>query len=424
MKTHPGVNLTKYLLLIVLLFSCVHIEEKPEQITNSEWAKLQPYVIYISIDGYRADYTDLFRPANILKLRASGASSESLIPIYPSKTFASHYSMITGLTADHTGIVANEFYDPKRKQSFSSGSENAKSDGSWYFGHTLWEVAAAKKMLSASYYWVGSEVKIHQTQPTYWFRYDDSVSNSKRVQQVLAWLKLSPEVRPHLINLYFSNVDHAGHFSGSVSNEVKSEVLKIDEVIGELMTGVSELRSSGMPINIVLVSDHGMDDVKAEVEYIDDEADISAFIVSGHGPEMKLYLKENQERALILKTKLALAKSAKHFKIYMRDEIPENLHYRDSERIGDLVLVVDEPYLVETHSLFQLKSTRGNHGWDARKYEKMRGIFYAEGPAFKVDTKISSFENYNVYSVITHLLSLDDLAPVDSSLGERAKIFR
>ena len=241
---------------------------------------------------------------------------------------------------------------------------------------------------------------------------------------MLKWLELSAEKRPHLINLYFSNVDRAGHISGSTSPEVKSQILEVDAALNELMKGVSKLRTSGLPVNVVIVSDHGMDDVVAKPEYIDDEADLSHFDVASHGPEMQLYLKQNEDRALILKTQKALQTKAQHYKVYQRSEVPKNLNYRDSDRIGDLVIIVDEPYLVETHVLFRFKPTIGNHGWDARKYEKMRGIFYAEGPAFQSHLKIAAFENFNVYSVITHLLSLEDIAPVDSKLGERAQIFK
>ncbi len=404
----------KFLVVFLFLFGCAHLGSKSSESRNSNWAMSQPYVIYISIDGYRYDYTDLFQPSTLSKIRDDGISSESLIPIYPSKTFASHYSMITGLTAEHSGVVANEFYDPKLHLSFSSGSKKDKAESRWYLGHTLWELTKAKNMLSASYYWVGSETLIHNVQPDYWFPYDESVPNMKRVAQVLDWLKLPEEKRPHLINLYFSNVDLAGHIFGATSDEVKKEVMEVDSALSELLKGVRQFRSHGLPVNIVIVSDHGMDDVNSAPEFVDDEADLSGFIISGHGPEMKLYLREAQSESLILKTQKALQAKAKHYKVYLRNEVPENLHYRASERIGDLVLVVDEPYLVETHALFRASKNRGNHGWDARKYEKMRGIFYAEGPAYKAGVRIPAFENFNVYSVITHLLSLEDLGLVDS----------
>jgi hypothetical protein len=67
--------------------------------------------------------------------------------------------------------------------------------------------------------------------------------------------------------------------------------------------------------------------------------------------------------------------------------------------------------------------SKGNHGWNARKFENLRGVFYAGGPAFKKSLNIRAFENFNIYSVITHILSLDDMARVDSSIKPVETIF-
>ena len=71
-----------------------------------------PVVILVSIDGYRYDYTEKYRPPYLTGILPQVAHAEGLKPIYPSKTFPNHYAIVTGLTADHHGIVANEFYDP------------------------------------------------------------------------------------------------------------------------------------------------------------------------------------------------------------------------------------------------------------------------------------------------------------------------
>jgi predicted AlkP superfamily pyrophosphatase or phosphodiesterase len=410
-------------LVFLILSSCGHVNvASPVIFVNSDWAMAQPYVILVSIDGYRFDYNQLFHPPSLLKFEKEGVSSDSLIPIYPSKTFASHYSMITGLTADHSGIVANEFYDPDRKKFFSAGRDQDKFDGSWYGGHPIWELAAHQKMLSASYFWVGSEALINHVQPNYWVKYNESISNHERVEQILTWLKLPERQRPHFLTLYFSAVDTAGHRFGAGSDQVGQEVLKVDESFGQLMAGVEALNAQGLRVSVIVVSDHGMENVNPNPEYLDDEADLSHFLIAGHGPEMKLYLKENEDLGLLELTQKKLREHAKHYKVYRRNEVPSELHYRDSNRVGDLVIVAEAPYLVETHSLFRMVS-KGNHGWNARKFENLRGVFYAGGPAFKKSLNIRAFENFNIYSVITHILSLDDMARVDSSIKPVETIF-
>lgn len=407
--------------VFLILSSCSHVK-LANLAVNSDWAMAQPYVILVSIDGYRFDYNKVFQPPALSKFEKAGVSSESLIPIYPSKTFASHYSMITGLTADHSGIVANEFYDPERKKFFSAGRDADKFDSSWYAGHPIWELATHQKMSSASYFWVGSEAPINQVQPTYWVKYNESVPNQARVEQILTWLKLPEKQRPHFLTLYFSDVDTAGHRFGAASEQVGKEVLKIDEAFAQLLKGVEGLRSQGLRVNVIVVSDHGMENVNPQPEYLDDEADLSGFLIAGHGPEMKLYLKETANPHLIELTQMKLRAHAKHYEVYRRNEVPLDLHYRDTARVGDLVIVAEAPYLVETHSLFHL-SSKANHGWNAKKFENLRGVFYAGGPAFKKNFKMPAFENFNIYSVVTHILSLDDIAQVDSSFKAVETLF-
>ena len=277
-------------------------------------------------------------------------------------------------------------------------------------------------MLSASYFWVGSEALINHVQPNYWVEYNESVSNQERVEQILTWLKLPEKQRPHFLTLYFSDVDTAGHRFGAASEQVGREILKVDQALGQLMSGVELLNAQGLRVNVIVVSDHGMENVNPEPEYIDDEADLSSFLISGHGPEMKLYLKENENPRVIGLTQQKLREHAQHYQVYRRGELPLELHYRDSARVGDLVIVADAPYLIETHSLFHL-SSKANHGWSAKKFENLRGVFYATGPAFKKNLRIAPFENFNIYSVVTHILGLNDIAQVDSSLMPVESIF-
>ena len=66
-------------------------------------------------------------------------------------------------------------------------------------------------MVSACFFWPGSEADIKGIRPTYWNRYDGSVPNERRIETVLGWLRLPADRRPHVITLYFSDVDSASH---------------------------------------------------------------------------------------------------------------------------------------------------------------------------------------------------------------------
>ena len=88
-----------------------------------------PYVVMVSLDGFRYDYAERYQAKNLLALRDAGASARSMIPSFPSVTFPNHYSIVTGLYPEHHGIVSNNFYDPARDAKYSL--EQTAADGSW-----------------------------------------------------------------------------------------------------------------------------------------------------------------------------------------------------------------------------------------------------------------------------------------------------
>src|SRR5271154_7358199 len=120
----------------------------------------KPYVILVSLDGFRYDYAERYHAVNLLALGSDGAAAEAMIPSFPSVTFPNHISLVTGLYPGHHGIVANSFYDPQRKEVYSYRDAKSVADGTWYGGTPLWVLAEQQGMRSASFFWVGSEAEI------------------------------------------------------------------------------------------------------------------------------------------------------------------------------------------------------------------------------------------------------------------------
>ena len=76
-------------------------------------------VILLSIDGFSYDYLARYQPKNILEFGKIGASGK-LLPVYPSKTFPNHLSIITGNYPENHGIIHNKFYHPDLKKKYHS----------------------------------------------------------------------------------------------------------------------------------------------------------------------------------------------------------------------------------------------------------------------------------------------------------------
>ena len=391
--------------------------ETTYQRANEPEHRDKPYVLLISLDGYRHDYIDMYDVPNLRRLAEEGVRAESLIPGYPSETFPNHYGIATGMYPGRHGIVANDFFDRARGERYSLGNIETVEDGSWYGGTPLWVGAEQQGMVAASYFWVGSEADVQGVRPTYYHRYDGSVPHGERIESVLEWLSYPSEYRPHLITLYFSAIDSAGHASGTTSSELQGAIERLDSQLGSLFDRIEGL---DIDVNVFVVSDHGMVDLDPEkIVYLDDLVDLSGVRIIGSGAHSFLYI-DDAERGTKLYSDLKIQEN--NFRVYRREDTPDYWHFTH-ERVGDLVVEAQAPYAIR---LIQMTGdlSAAAHGYDPRRFPEMQGIFYARGPALIEETEIPSFENVHIYPLIMELLGLGIPEEIDGSLSVLEGILR
>jgi alkaline phosphatase D len=256
-------------------------------------------------------------------------------------------------------------------------------------------------MRAACFFWPGSEAKIAGERPSYYLKYDDALPDEERVDQVVDWLKLPPEKRPHFITLYFSEVDHAGHEYGPDAPEVRAAVRHVDGEIGVLRAKLEKLH---LPIDLIVVSDHGMAKEEGGWIDLDQYADFSGVETVG-----SLMYPASDADAAKLYAKLRIVSDK--FKVYRRSRMPAELHYMGDPRIGDPVIVPTGPYAIRVHGPADPTRNRppnkGMHGFDPRMMPEMRAIFYAEGPDIRKGVRLKPFENVNIYPFLAEILQLD-----------------
>ena len=366
--------------------------------------KDQPYVILVSFDGFRHDYVSKYDLPNFKAFVKKGASAEGLIPSFPSKTFPNHYTLVTGLYPGNNGLVDNSFYDKKLNVRFTMQERELVENPAFYGGTPLWQLAQQHGLLSASCFWTGSEAPVLGEYPTYYSLYDEKFPNEDRITMVLDWLKLPKEKRPHFISLYFSLVDTQGHKTGPNSTELKETLLVADSLLGKLMDGLAKIK---LPLNVILVSDHGMMELKQEEKTwiilntlfnVDD----ATLTLVNNGTHAHVYTSSADSLYSILK------KQEQNYKVYKKEMFPERWHY-SHDRVGDILIMANPEFQLQVKPRKMNDSgaeTFGAHGFDPQASTDMYGIFYAAGPNIKPGKKIKAFENVHVYSFIAKILNL------------------
>lgn len=385
---------------------------------NSAAARAAHYVVLVSLDGFRWDYARRDGAEHLLALGKHGVwAPDGMLPSFPSLTFPNHYTLVTGLYPEHHGIVANSFYDASRQGRYAMSDSAAVQDGSWYGGTPLWSLAESQGMRAACLFWVGSEAQIAGYRPTYTLKFDDKIDVHARIQQVADWLALPEDVRPHLIAIYFSEPDHEGHMFGPDAAETRDAVRRMDGLVGELK---AVLDATKLPIDLVVVSDHGMVHEQGNWINLDQFADLSNF--EAVGPLLYPKSEADAEHAYD-----ALKKASSQFVVYRRKNVPANLHYNENPREGDPVVIPTGPYPIRAHGPAADKPDRaptaGMHGFDPHTMPEMKASFFAAGPDIVAGKTVRTFENVNLYPWIAHLLGLK--APkTDGSLSVLAGTLR
>lgn len=364
----------------------------------------------VSFDGFRHDYVEKYDTPNIKEFIKQGAAAEMMRPAFPSKTFPNHYTLVTGLYPGNHGLVDNTFYD-KGRDTFYSIRQRAKVEDSYYYGGLpLWQLVQQNGMKSASYFWVGSEARIEGEFPTYYHRFDDSVPHKNRVNAVFDWLKLPEAERPHLMTIYFSMVDTQGHEYGPNGQKTKEAVMEADSLVGMLVEGLKRI---DLPVNVILVADHGMYEMQNKPQYFIYQDDILAglpkddFIFVNNSTHANIFVKNKAKEDSIYNV---IKARESHFKVYKKNEIPAKLHFNTHPRIGDLFFVVEPAYSIYSkESLAKKPETRavwGVHGFDPSITPEMGAIFYAKGPNIKAGVKIPAFDNIHVYPFVAAILGI------------------
>lgn len=395
-----------YLLYFVLFLIIGSVyAQKDDQIvipnrTNAKEQLDKPYVILISIDGFRHDYFEKYQPEFLNQIATTGVKAEYMSPSYPSVTFPNHYTIVTGMIPPHHGLVGNNMFNPKTGERYSLGNSKAVKNSDWYGGVPIWSLAESQNMLSACFYWPGSEAKIAGYYPTYYYPYSETKGVEERVDRIVDWLEKPEAERPHLITFYMPDVDHAGHRYGPNAYETQAAVQYVDGAIKKLTEAVAK---TGLAVNYVFLADHGMTELDRENPIQLPKIDPEVMDVAVNGAYTSIFVKDKKNIEEVYE--YFKKEADDRYSVYKKTEVPEKYHFSDKEdrynRIGDIVLIGEAPNYFTNHI-----PSPGSHGFHPVDTPDMNTVFMAWGPNIQEGKEIESFQNIHVYPLLAELLGL------------------
>uniref|UniRef100_A0A3P8S6P8 Ectonucleotide pyrophosphatase/phosphodiesterase 1 n=1 Tax=Amphiprion percula TaxID=161767 RepID=A0A3P8S6P8_AMPPE len=371
----------------------------------------RPPLILVSLDGFRAEYLKDHRShlSIVNKLRNIGTTAPYIRPVYPTKTFPNHYSIVTGLYPESHGIVDNKMYDVTRDAFFSLKTDE-KFNPKWYQGEPIWVTAMRQKLKTATFFWPGSDVAINGTFPNFYMKYDQNIPFENRLSALFEWLSLPQGERADFYTLYLDEPDTSGHHHGPGSSQVIQALENVDRIMGMLMDGLT-VKDLHHCVNIIIVSDHGMEEASCErAEFVSNYQDHSSEFTVIQGPAARIrpthlpedYFSFNYEG---LVKNLSCRNPDQPMRPYLKENLPKRMHFANNVRIERGHLYMKSGWQAALNRKEIKYCSGGFHGSD-NVFTNMQAIFIGFGPGFKENTVVPPFENIEIYNLMCDLLDI------------------
>jgi predicted AlkP superfamily pyrophosphatase or phosphodiesterase len=249
-------------------------------------------VVMISVDGMKPEYVLEAEKRGLKipflrRLAAKGTYAEGVIGVWPTVTYPSHTTLVTGVSPAEHGIIANLEFDPEH---------HFAESWFWYASQirvpTLWQAAHQAGMVTASIAWpatVGAST-IDYLLPEFWrlTGVTDKLNPSDRY--LVGALARPPDLldqmrdtagpylmgndislhgdeiktryaieilrrhKPALLTLHLSSLDETEHSFGPFSPQANQDLEAIDALLSQIDTAA---HASSAATVLAVVSDHG-----------------------------------------------------------------------------------------------------------------------------------------------------------------------
>jgi predicted AlkP superfamily pyrophosphatase or phosphodiesterase len=420
-------------------------------------------VLMISIDGLKPEYVT---QANAKGLKipylrtmlANGTYADGVVGVWPTVTYPSHTTLITGVWPAEHGIFNHLEYDPEQHD---GGAWN------WYTADirvpTLWRVAHAAGLSTASIGWpvsVGSQ-NVDWLIPEYWRTQDPSSALNPSDRLLIAALshprgmfgdldlaaghymmgndttiagdatktryalEILRRFKPALMTLHLSSLDQAQHDHGPFSPEADRTLEAIDGLLAQLAK--QEFANDPAAVFLV-VSDHGFMKithfVNLNIPFIK-----AGLVQTGVNPATRAPVIVSWQAEPWMAGGMAAIMLHNPNDLQMEQEVhallnrlaadPENgiAQILDREAIAKRGTFPDASFLVVLKpgyytglatggkQVMPIPGSRGSHGFSP-EYPEMRASFFAVGAAVAHHRDLGVVDMRQIAPTVAHILGV------------------
>lgn len=405
------------------------------------------HVILVSIDGLRPEfYKDpTWGMVNIRQAMGQGSYSDGVRGVFPTVTYPSHTTIISGVKPLKHGIYYN------------TPSEPLGITGKWYWEYdslkvpTLWTEARKAGLKTAAVSWpVTVKAPIDYNIPEYWVVAKEKGEKNDYVRgmeqesqpkglfeevQLNATGKLSKQgfdldyysgdanlsrmaayifmkYKPSLLALHIATVDHFEHEQGREGDKVRIAVADADRAVKNLIDAVEKagLKDS---TTFIITGDHGFVDIHTQLSpnvllakagLIDPDAKKWKAYFHSSGASSFLHVSDKKDQQTLAKVREVLKaipeKEKKLFRIVERAEL--DLVGSDPSAILALAPIEGVTFSSSAKGTFVNAAKGGTHGYF---------------PDFKhIETGFVTFGRNIRKGVVIPAMGLEDISPLIATL--------
>ena len=412
-------------------------------------------LVLISIDGFAAFYwrDPRVKAPTLRRLAERGVVAERMETVFPSTTWPTHASLVTGVRPATHGVVGNYILNRERGRTEDLTGDPIYDAAVLLRAPTLYDRVHAAGRVTAAVDWPATRRSASLDFNLPFFK-DQRVFETQTDARVWAelgalgypldrqgeWAQLPrrflkdsmvadvaahawTQHRPDFLLVHFLCADSLQHLHGPRSPEAYWAIEYIDGLIGRLLDAVS-IASLDRDTAVAVVSDHGFltteREVRINVHLRRLGAEGDARFVMNHGAGYVYALRDGTAGAALAKELAGLEGVAR---VWQPAEYPAlGLPTPDAHpHVGDLLLEAEDGYCFGDDAggdLIGPSRYRGNHGHLGSRPD-LGAFFLAAGPGVARARTLGAITSRDVAPTLSRVLNLAP-APTEGQVLEQA----